>query len=137
MNKNNQMKRPDVREKLSTTLRSMGWKPKIHGGNGTGPTVYQMLLASALGWDMEVVVPTGHCRDGSGFPTCYKIDIANKNLKIAIEVDGMTHVSLLAQERDKKKEDFLVGKGWKVVRFTNSEVKKNLNNCVKKVLSMI
>lgn len=137
MKKNNPMYKEDVRAKVSTTLRAMGWKPTVRGGNGTGPTVHQMLLASALGWEMEVVVPTGHWRDGSGYPTCYKIDIANPSLKIAIEVDGESHSSFLTKERDKKKERFLVGKGWKVVRFTNKDVGSDLNGCVKTVLSMI
>lgn len=136
MKKNNPMKRKEVREKVSTTLRVMGWKPIQRGGNGTGPTLPQMLLASSLGWDMEVVIPTKKERC-SGYPPCYKIDIANKELKIAIEVDGGSHCSLLTQSRDKKKTDFLVGLGWKVVRFTNKEIKQNLEKCTETILSMI
>ena len=137
MKSNNPMKRKEVREKASTTLRVMKWKPQKRGGNGAGPTVAQMLLASALGWNMEVVIKTGHYKDGSGYPPCYKADIANEVLKIAIEVDGGSHLSLITKERDKKKTDFLAGLGWKVLRFTNNEVINDLPKCVDEVLSMI
>ena len=137
MKTNNPMKRAEVREKVSTTLRIMNWKPKVRGGNGKGPTPAQLLLASSLGWDMEYVVCTGHYRDGSGYPTNYKIDIANPTLKIAIEVDGFSHGTIKRKMQDMKKEEFLTGLGWKVLRFKNKEILENLSDCLEKIQSMI
>ena len=138
MIENNPMKKEEIREKVKTTLRLIQWKPKIRKGNGTGATKAQLLLASSLGWEMEFVVKTGHSqRDGSGYPTCYKIDIANEKLKMAIEVDGNSHHSLERQKQDEKKTEFLIGLGWKVLRFKNKQVMEHLTDCVQTVMSTI
>ena len=138
MIENNPMKKEEIREKVKTTLRLKQWKPTIRKGNGTGATKAQLLLASSLGWEMEFVVKTGHSqRAGSGYPTCYKIDIANEKLKIAIEVDGNSHHSLERQKQDEKKTEFLIGLGWKVLRFKNKEVLNELESCLEKIKSMI
>ena len=136
MIKNNPMKNPETREKVSTKLRAMGHKPKIQGGNGRGPTIYQLALSMALGWAMEVVVCTKEGK-GSGYPHCYKIDIGNPILKIGIEVDGSSHMALIRQAQDKKKDLFLTKKGWKILRFKNKEVENDLQGCVKKVMDLI
>jgi hypothetical protein len=122
--------------RMQTTLRAMGWMPPVQGGNGKPPPVAQMLLASALGWEMEVAVPTRQAR-GSGYPTCYKLDMANRDLRIGVEVDGPSHCSLERQAQDRKKEELLQSLGWKVLRFSNEVVIRNLNACVREVLSSI
>jgi hypothetical protein len=136
MKKNNPMYRPEIREKVKTSLRVMGWKPPVRGGNGHGPTAPQMLLASVLGWEMEVAIPTGVGHKGV-YPTCYKVDIGNKTLMVAIEIDGNSHLSLDRQEKDKKKDLFLSGLGWTVLRFTNQKVMEDSADCVQTVLSTI
>ncbi len=136
MIKNNPMKNPETREKVSTKLRAMGHKPKIQGGNGRGHTIYQLALSMALGWPMEVVALTGEPK-GNGIPTAYKIDIGNPILKIAIEVDGNSHTALIRQAQDKRKDNVLKNLGWKVLRFKNREVENDLHGCVKKVLDLI
>ncbi|MFZ4596337.1 MAG: endonuclease domain-containing protein [Verrucomicrobiaceae bacterium] len=85
---------------------------------------------------MEVPVPTKQPRH-SGYPTCYKLDIGNRELMIAVEVDGKSHCSIERQAQDQKKEDLLQSLGWKVLRFTNAEVIRNLNGCVQEVRSSI
>ena len=139
MRRNNPMNNPETREKMSQTLKRIGHKPPIHGGNGTGATQAQELLAKALGegWLMEYPVKThaGRIND-MHYPTCYKVDIANAQKKIAIEVDGASHLSLLAQARDKKKENFLKSQGWKVLRFKNAEVLETLSNVLKTITSI-
>ena len=86
--------------------------------------------------ETEFVVPT-KIKRGLGYPTCYKIDIALPWEMIAIEVDGNSHCSLEIQTQDKKKEDFLRGKGWKVFRFKNEEVTERLSECVERISSTI
>ena len=136
MKNNNPMKNKISREKMSATLKAIGHKPIIRGGNGYGPTVPQKLLANILKWDMELSIITNQKR-GSGYPSCYKIDIADEILKIGIEVDGRSHGLLKKQAEDKKKTLFLNGLGWTILRFKNEEILKDLDSCVKKVLSII
>jgi very-short-patch-repair endonuclease len=70
-------------------------------------------------------------------PSHYKIDVANEALKIAIEVDGVSHGMLTRQEQDRKKERFLRRCGWTVLRFSNQDVMERLGECVQTVLSTI
>jgi hypothetical protein len=128
------MKSKETRAKVATTLRAMQWKPKQQGGNGRPLPIPQILLAAALGWDTEVAVPTRQLRD-SGYPTCYKIDIANADLHVGIEVDGPSHYS--RRSLDQKKDEMLALLGWTILRFSNKAVMTNLNVCVQEVLSTI
>lgn len=132
---NNPMERADVRAKVSTSLRAMGWKPQIHQGNGH-VTVPQQLLACALGWPMEVAILTEQPR-GSGYPPAYKVDIGNIALKVAIEVDGGSHGTKARKEEDRKKDTLLASLGWRVLRFSNKRVTERLAECVQTVLSTI
>jgi hypothetical protein len=133
--KTNGMHDPATREKVSTKLRAMQWKPTVQGGNGKPPPIQQVAMAAALGWKMEVAVPT---KMGRGiYPTCYKLDVGNSALKIGVEIDGNSHFSTERKAQDKKKTEFLESIGWKVLRFTNKEVEADLNRCVQAVLSII
>lgn len=134
--KTNGMHRAEVRALVSTKLRAMGWKPPFRGGNGTGPTCAQKLIACALGWNMEVAVPTKMPRY-SGYPTCYKLDVANTDMCIGVEVDGGSHRPLDRQAKDEKKDAFLAGLGWKVFRFTNHQVETDLHRCVSTILKSL
>lgn len=138
MKARNPMRREEIRAKVSTTLRAMAWKPPVHGGNGKGPTAPQLALAAALGWPMEQAIRTGTSgREGAGYPSCYKVDIANPVLKVAIEVDGNSHNTEVGKARDAKKDAFLAGLGWRVLRFSNERVTEDLEGCVREVLSSI
>jgi hypothetical protein len=112
-----------TRIKLSETLRRIGHKPPVRGGNGHGPTKPQLALFTALpsGWRMEFVVNTGPNRI-PGAPYCYKIDIANPKEKIAIEIDGFSHNSTKRKAQDKRKSDFLISCGWTLFRFSNQQI---------------
>ena len=138
MKTNNPMNRPEIREKVSKTLKERGHRPPVRCGNGTGLTEPQKMLMDALTeleTIAEYVVPTKKRQEG--YPTCYKIDIAIPNKMVAIEIDGNSHCSLKRQEQDKKKTDFLSGLGWKVLRFKNKQVTEHLADCVRMVMSTI
>jgi very-short-patch-repair endonuclease len=93
-------------------------------------------LLEALGWPVEVKVLTKARANGRhDLPNCYKLDIANEELKIAVEVDGASHRTLAGQEQDARKTAFLESQGWTVLRFWNSQVMKNLNECAQTVTS--
>lgn len=121
---------------MSLKLRAMGWKPVVQGGNGRGPTVQEQALAAALGWNMNVAIPT-RIPKGHGYPTCYKVDVGNSDLKFAIEIDGDSHCALSRKAQDLKKEEFLRSRGWLVLRFSNAEIDRDLQKCVQTVLSII
>lgn len=136
MTNRNPMRLEATRAKVKTSLRAMGWKPPVQGGNGRPATAAQLLLASMLGWDMELAVPTRQSRD-SGYPSCYKLDIGNLPLKIGIEVDGMSHNCLSIRAKDQKKTAFLNSLGWTVLRFSNQQVMEHSEECVQTVLFTI
>ena len=110
----------EVRMKISKKLKQMGWKPLARGGNGTGMTFPQRLMRDALcgEWIPEYAISLG--KRQKGYPTNYKVDLANLEKMIAIEVDGHSHRS--RKEQDKKKDAKLNSLGWKVLRFSNQMI---------------
>ena len=117
----NPMYNSDIREKMSQKLKKMGHGPKVRGGNGRGLTTAQGALLNWLGdsWKAEYVVCTKMGRY-NGYPTHYKIDIANPDKMIAIEVDGFSHSARARQLQDAKKDRFLRDSGWRVLRLKNA-----------------
>ena len=136
MKVDNPMRDPKAREKSSETLRAMGWKPPVQGGNGRPTPVAQKLLADALGWPMEVVVPTRVSRRTLGLPKHYKLDIADEATRTWIEVDGPSHNSAKVRAADLRKKVFLEACGWTLLRFSNQAVMDGLAECVQMVLSI-
>jgi hypothetical protein len=120
----NPMRLPEAVEKMKATLKKIGHKPNIQGGNGKGMSVPQKMVLEKLpeGWYPELIIPT---RNGYQ-PHHYKIDIANPTLQVAIEIDGGSHTRKKIQAADQRKTMFLNGLGWKVLRFTNNQVLDNL-----------
>ena len=84
----NPMEKKSCREKMSESLKRVGHRPKIRGGNGC-LTVPQLSLLSILSedWQTELAIPTKQPRKDHIYPTCYKLDLANEKLKIGIELD--------------------------------------------------
>ncbi len=107
------------------------------GGNGHGPTAPQQLLAQHLNWPVEVIVHTQSVCHLINFrpPTHYKVDIANQDLMIAIEVDGRSHTWPERIKQDQRKEHVLSLLGWKVLRFSNTEVLENIEQVMAQVNS--
>lgn len=136
MRKMNPMRHAGTMEKVSATLKRIGHKPTIRGGNGSAASAPVELLASALGWNTEIAVGVKNAR-ALGLATCYKIDIGSPRLMIGIEVDGGSHMLLERQAQDRKKVAFLSSEGWTVLRFWNKDVMADLNKCVETVLSTI
>lgn len=120
MTERNPMFNADAKRRQTETLRAMGHKPSVQGGNGRGLTVPQAILLKQLGrpWVSEHIL-----RTGNGYlPHHYKLDLALPSKKIAIEVDGATHQSLKVQATDARKDKFLRGIGWFVCRVSNASV---------------
>ncbi len=118
--KRNPMSKPESREKMRQALRRIGHAPKNRGGNGRPLPVSQLALLYALGqgWIAEHAVATKQPR-GSGYPTNYKIDIANPEKMIGIEIDGGSHCTIERQEQDAKKRHLLSSQGWSIYHVSN------------------
>jgi len=116
----NPMANPESRLKASLALKQMGHKPSVRGGNGHGLTTAQAHLLAILGqgWIAEYVLSLG--KRTPGYPTHYKLDLANPELKVCIEVDGHSHRS--RKQTDLKKEARLASLGWTVLRFWNWDI---------------
>lgn len=140
MTARNPMHRAETRAKVSETLRAIGHKPRIRGGNGRGMTKPQLALYEALGadWIVEFVIPTHMSRVNTyGYPGHFKIDLALPGAKLAVEVDGGSHATIARQQQDSRKEAFLSSIGWTVLRFRNRDVLSGLNTCLDAIRSTI
>ena len=68
----------------------------------------------------------------------YHIDFALPPHKIAIEIDGHEYHKTKEQRRhDAQRDCFLIKEGWKVIRFTGSEVFKDAPGCIQQVKEII
>jgi hypothetical protein len=117
--------------KVSKRLREIGHRPRVQGGNGRRLPRAQAQLLRALGrgWHPEFVVPCGMgCRTG-GYPTHYKLDLANPVKRICIEVDGATHASPRIKAKDEKKTQRLTELGWSVYRVSNAKALSLSTTC--------
>jgi very-short-patch-repair endonuclease len=67
----------------------------------------------------------------------YQYDFAFLEQRIDIEIDGGTHTSDKVVEIDKRRDQWSLERGWRVLRLTASEVLKDVNACLNKLLEML
>lgn len=135
--KNNTASPVAVREKISRSLLAIGHAPPIRRGNGWGPTKPEKILLDKFPEAKNnFPVKTG-ALSGSGFPACYKVDVAFPNIRLAVEVDGQSHRSPLGRERDNKRDRCLMGLGWNVLRFTNKAILTRPEEVMRTISSII
>ncbi len=60
----------------------------------------------------------------------YIADFCAHSVKLIIELDGATHDFEERIERDRIRDEWFVGQGYRVLRFTNDDVLKNLEGVV-------
>ena len=120
----NPMRNKESVEKMKNTLRAIGHKPSVRGGNGCELTKPQQKLLSLLqNAEAEYAINTKDARHlFQKVPNAYKVDLAIVDQKLAIEVDGSSHGALIRREQDERKGEILKSLGWSVLRFTNKEV---------------
>ncbi len=58
----------------------------------------------------------------------YIVDFYCAKLKLVIEIDGVQHYLEENEMYEKRREEYLQSKGYKLLRFYNSDVNKNLSN---------
>jgi hypothetical protein len=127
---------PGVLEKVSRALKGRTFLAR--GGNGR-LTVPQTHLAKATGLPTEyaIGIPAEAKRYFQSPPTVYKVDLAEPSVKLAIEVDGLSHRTRKWKFLDARKTSILNWLGWTVLRFTNAEVLSDLTGCQQKIQSTI
>lgn len=121
MKRNNPMSIPGMPMRISQIHKERGnGFGENRGGNGK-LTVPQRMLWEVLGvgWKTELGIKT---RKKTPYPTVYKVDIGNQELKIAIEVDGTGHNGRTQKRRDLKKSTLLAELGWSTYRFKNETI---------------
>ena len=128
------MRNPESKAKLSRTLKKMGWRPPVHGGNGRPMPEPQRLLLAALGSrfipEFPVTIP-----DSSNHRGHYLIDLAYPHGEVAVEVDGRSHNTVKQRRRDRRKDRILRKLGWKVFRFSNQEVLSSPSSVAEQIRS--
>ena len=68
----------------------------------------------------------------------YRLDFAIPDKWIAIEIDGHDyHKTPYQRKRDAKRERELTIAGWKIMRFTASEVSWNVTSCIAEVAFLV
>lgn len=68
----------------------------------------------------------------------YRVDFFIPNKNVVIELDGHEHhKSREARTRDAKRERYLQRKGFSVIRFTGSEIHRNVQGCVQEVVDIL
>jgi len=67
----------------------------------------------------------------------YIVDFYCAKAKLTIEVDGSQHYSSDMINSDKDRDDYLVGLGLRVLRFTNVEVLKNIDGVIESILEQM
>ena len=97
MKANNPTADPDVRRKMSAAMSGRTFLAR--GGNGK-LTPQQERVANSLGLPMEYAIPTKLVKHKfKSLPTCYKVDIADPDRKLAIEIDGSSHDDRFDEDR--------------------------------------
>ena len=120
MGENNPSCREEVKRKISEIKKAEykngtakgGWR-----GAQTEPTKAEAILLKLLPdyvWNKHI--PTGKLRLN------YRLDLSNAEKMVCVEVDGSSHKD--KEERDRKKNMFLVSNGWTVIRVANDYVYK-------------
>ena len=127
-----------AKAKIKQTLKDMKHRPIQRGGNGQLLPLPQIALLHALGmgWIAEHPIKTYAGHLNGIYPNAYKVDIANLEKMIAIELDGGTHSSIERQNQDKKKDQCLAALGWSVYRVSNQKA-LNLYSTFKSVDTLL
>jgi hypothetical protein len=131
MRENNPMMQAEARDKMSATLKRIGHRPPVRGGNGSGLTEPQKRLSEFLGWPTEVTI---RVPDGQ-MPYKYAADIAHPSMMVCVEVDGGSHFSRARRESDRRRDERLAALGWLTFRFSNRDATERTEECARTVLS--
>ena len=60
----------------------------------------------------------------------YQYDFAFPKFKLDVEIDGGTHLTEKVQKIDERRDKWSKERGWKVIRFTSTEIKTDIIKCI-------
>lgn len=58
-------------------------------------------------------------------------------LIIPLEIDGATHNTEKVKKIDKRRDEFSNCNGWRVIRFSATEVKRDVSKCINELQNLI
>ncbi len=68
----------------------------------------------------------------------YRVDFALKDKKVVVELDGHSyHKTKEQRQNDAERQRHLQKEGYTVIRFTGSEINKDLSGCISEVLDIL
>lgn len=68
----------------------------------------------------------------------YRLDFAIPDKRIAIELDGHEyHKTKYQRTHDAKRDRWLYGQGWQVLRFTGTEIHQNPDRCIDEICDLV
>ena len=67
----------------------------------------------------------------------FVLDFYSAALKLAIEVDGESHLRPGAREFDRERDTYIEGFGIRFLRFTTTDVRRNLNGVVTRIYEAV
>lgn len=110
---------------------------KNRGGNGklseSQIFLKERLDKLNLDFKYEGIIKT---KNKYNLPFGIKIDLLNEKFKIAIELDGASHRNKNIKEKDERKNKFLLENGYKILRYENLEVFKNIDIIEKEIYNL-
>ena len=65
------------------------------------------------------------------------IDFYCAQAKLCIEIDGSSHLETKQQEYDQARTEYLEELGYKVIRFTNNDVRYRINSVIEEIIRTI
>lgn len=88
-------------------------------------------------WQVASQLLPGLVRQYHVTGTRYHLDFALPECLLAIEIDGhQWHSTRQQRQHDSQRDRILTGLGWRVLRFTASEILRNANGCAEEVLTL-
>ena len=67
----------------------------------------------------------------------YVVDFCCQEKRLVIEMDGGQHMELENSKKDKSKQEFLQDNGYRVLRFQNIDVDKNIEGVLEEIRKVI
>lgn len=98
--------------------------------------IWKKIKWKKLAYKFERQKPVYLYTEDSGLDRYIIPDFICIELKIIIEIDWCIHNIEEVLELDLEKEKLLKQKWFKILRLTNSEIKENINNSIKKIVAL-
>ena len=67
----------------------------------------------------------------------FVIDFYCTEAKLLIKIDGETHLATEQMEYDQARTEYLEELGYKVIRFTNNDVRYNINEVISEIIRVV